>query len=779
MSERQLQLILSVQDRATRTLRRIGTTGQRAMRKISDGAARAGRAIKNAMRIGTTAVIAFGTAAAGAAIKFSFDFDRGIREVNTLLGLNAEGFAALKAEALDFASAAGVIPSELLPALYGALSAGVPRENVFTFLEQANMLAIAGVADIGSAVGVLSAVTNAYGSDVISAARVSDVLFTSVRLGVTTVSDLSANIATAVPIAASFGIEFEAVAAAWTTLTTQGVPTAQAMTQVRELMLALSAPSADVTKALAEQGIELSAARLAGEGFVPILNEIFAAAGGSESELKRLLGSTEALNAALVLGSEGGGAAYLEILDEMLGSTGATSDAFDIMKESAAQLWKDLKAQVSVVLIELGDEILPDLNTQVSKFAAFIRDNRSLIVDTFKLWAGRARDFAVNFARGVDLIFSNKAGIIAALTAIGVAVAFALGPVGIASVAIIGAIALIGRYRDNWFELKADALEALAGLLDGLLSFVPTALKIILSLPFILQAELPLLLARVGLTAAEALGNAVLDGLRGFEIPRVDFTIPLPGALGGDRHIGFGPLRLFEGVGSIDLSGLRDTLAQKQSQAATTRGNVTDRVGAFATDATNSLRDYVSDQFAPLIADARAEAQARSDQLIGEVDPALDQFTDSLLFASDELNRAAAMLEPDSGLVPALADAVGDGLAACDLALSPEAVQDLSATVLARQIARQRDLADEGDIPRRVGLQEAGDRDAATLRLLHEIQSRVGLPDENEDGERMSANTAAVDRLAAVLEQILDSGGVGGAEGAALLARGLVAGGVS
>ena len=65
------------------------------------------------------------------------------------------------------------------------------------------------------------------------AGTVSDQLFTTVRLGKTTFGELGASIAQVAPIAAAYGISIDQVLGAVASLTKQGTPTAQAMTQIR------------------------------------------------------------------------------------------------------------------------------------------------------------------------------------------------------------------------------------------------------------------------------------------------------------------------------------------------------------------------------------------------------------------------------------------------------------------------------------------------------------------------------------------------------------------
>ena len=128
-----------------------------------------------------------GVAAAGigvASLKLAADFDKAFSEVRTLLPkVSDEAFGALQKDLRDFSNETGTVTTEAIPALYQAISAGVPRENVMDFLRVANKAAVGGVTDLETAVDAITSTVNAYGPEVLSATQASDIMFTAVRLG--------------------------------------------------------------------------------------------------------------------------------------------------------------------------------------------------------------------------------------------------------------------------------------------------------------------------------------------------------------------------------------------------------------------------------------------------------------------------------------------------------------------------------------------------------------------------------------------------------------------
>ena len=116
---------------------------------------------KNVQRNFALGAAAIGAAAVGvgvASVKMAAGFDKGMREVNTLLKLPEAQFKKLQDETLELSRQLGITADEVVPALYQAISAGVPRENVMEFLQTAGEASIGGVTDLTTAVDGLTSV---------------------------------------------------------------------------------------------------------------------------------------------------------------------------------------------------------------------------------------------------------------------------------------------------------------------------------------------------------------------------------------------------------------------------------------------------------------------------------------------------------------------------------------------------------------------------------------------------------------------------------------------
>ena len=290
------------------------------------------------------------------------DFETGMNEVFTLLpGTSQETFDQINKDVLKLSKEIGKLPEDVIPALYDSLSAGVPPDNVFTFLEVANKLAVGGATDLGVAVDGLTTVVNAFGSDVISVGEASDIIFTAVKGGKTTVEELSKAMFNVAPIAASMGIEFGNVTAAVATLTASGTPTSVAMTQIRAALSELAKPTSKISVLFKELTGKSFEEFIAGGGDLKEGFDIIAkGAKDSGKPLAEYVGSVEALGAIQTLTGKGSEKFASEILAAE-NAIGATDAAFEQGSQGIGLVLEKLRAAFQVFQIEIGQKLAPIL----------------------------------------------------------------------------------------------------------------------------------------------------------------------------------------------------------------------------------------------------------------------------------------------------------------------------------------------------------------------------------------------------------------------------------
>lgn len=435
------------------------------------------KAVGLAAGAGALAIAGIGVAS----VKMAADFESSMSEVKTLIpGISDEAFGALRQDVLDLSKEMGIATDQAVPALYQAISAGVPKENVATFLEVASKAAIGGVTDLETAVDGITSVTNAYGRENISAQRAADVMFTAVKNGKTDFDQLSKSLFNVIPTAASLGVSFEDVTSQLAAMTAQGTPTSVATTQIRAALVEASKGGTKLDGAIKE---------LTGKSFAELIKsgktmpEIFHQLRKSmpEQDFKDLFGSVEAMNAALGVSGPNFGTVS-GFMDAAKDSAGAVDEAFSTVSDTANfKIGKALNT-LKVMMIEFGSIILPHLAMFLStvvvpaleRFGQWFEDNRPQIEAAVSgviailqvLWASFQTGFETVWPllkRFAEFIYENKPLLVLAIGAIGIAIVMALGPASAVVAGILGLITLIGFMRDHWLEITDGVKDILRG----------------------------------------------------------------------------------------------------------------------------------------------------------------------------------------------------------------------------------------------------------------------------------------------------------------------------
>lgn len=309
--------------------------------------------------IGISAATAFAQAA-----KSSYDFEKEFRknmlEVATISTQVTDDMTGFMNQVMSITQEIPIKAPEAAKALYSIVSAGHDGADGMKILEVSAKAAVGGLTETETAADAITTILNAYKMSAEEAGTVSDQLFTTVRLGKTTFGELGASIAQVAPIAAAYGISIDQVLGAVASLTKQGTPTAQAMTQIRAAIQGTAG--------------ELGDAAFQGRTFQEALQLIYEKAGGSASKMKEMLGTDEGLAATLALTGKNAKAAAND-LGELQGSLGATEAAFEKMADAADNQLTLLANNVQAYLRPMGERILKEVSDIAKAFNEAFENN--------------------------------------------------------------------------------------------------------------------------------------------------------------------------------------------------------------------------------------------------------------------------------------------------------------------------------------------------------------------------------------------------------------------
>ena len=330
-------------------------------------------------------------------------YERGVKNVSTLLSADDKSMfsPSLYEGVLSVSTEFGFKINDVNKALFNSVSAGVNAANSINFLKDASTLAIAGVTDLKSAALGLTTVINAYGMEAKDAARVSEILFTTQKFGVTTVEELSKSIGVVVPFAAASGISFEELGAAISVTTRSGLDAAKTVTALRAAISQMQKPAAESIDLFTKYGIPIGSAELKATGFTETLRRLNEVYKESPRDIERMFGNVRGLTAIFSLAGDNA-AEYGRFLQDMTTDTGDASsiqralaenmDSTDVAIQRLDAAFKNLK-------VTIGDsEFIKDLIKETTTFLEILAsDDLSF---TEKLFFGKkGKERALKSAR--------------------------------------------------------------------------------------------------------------------------------------------------------------------------------------------------------------------------------------------------------------------------------------------------------------------------------------------------------------------------------------------
>lgn len=296
-------------------------------------------AMKNTVAAGSAAVVALVAAMSTAVVSLGSEFEQANAKASTLFGDAQVDVAQYQGKLLELSNKTGLAASELGNTMYDALSAGIPASDDMSeslgFLEKNSKLAKAGFTDINTATTATAKVLNAYKMDVSETDRIHKVLMQTQNKGITTVNELGSVLSQVTPTASAMGVSFEQVGAALAGMTAQGTPTAQATTQLNQLIAELGKNGTQANKAMMKMYEEMgygkkSFKELMNEGvtLVDIIVDMEGYAADNKKSLIDMFGSLEAGKAALSMAGDNA-QTFVNNLEAMETQTDVVGEAYD------------------------------------------------------------------------------------------------------------------------------------------------------------------------------------------------------------------------------------------------------------------------------------------------------------------------------------------------------------------------------------------------------------------------------------------------------------------
>ena len=375
MANPQIKAIITAEDRASKTFN-----------KFSKNLKLAGLAIAGvAAAIGYKSVKAFAS------------FEQKMSDVSTLVDTSRFNMDAFGKSILEMTKNIPRSADELGAAAYQIVSAGITEaSDALQVLEKSAMLGVAGLGSTAEAADLLTSAINSFGYEASDSLEVSNILFKTVKAGKTTVAELAASFGMVAPMAAEAGMKLEELQAATAALTTTGLATSVAQTQVRSALVALVAPTEEMKELIGKyEGAGKDLIQTSG-GLVGALREVKKKAEEQGMSLKKVMGRVEGYNAVLSLAGETG-EKFDKIMENMNDGIIEVIDAFDKQKKTLTNQMQLVKNYGRVFMITIGKGISAALKLAITetlrygdatnlaaKTGLFLYDVTSFLMISFK-----------------------------------------------------------------------------------------------------------------------------------------------------------------------------------------------------------------------------------------------------------------------------------------------------------------------------------------------------------------------------------------------------------
>jgi len=404
-------------------------------------------------------------AVGGACAKMSMDFEDSMAQINTLLD-NDKHLNSYKNKILEVSNKTGIAADVMSKGMYQAISSlgdnGKETEKIFSTMANS---ARAGGAEVSESVSLISAGMKGYGNiNDKTAKKISDIAFTTAKLGVTTFPEMASSMQALFPLSSSLGLSMEELFGSMATLTGVTGNTSEVSTQLKAVMSGLMKPTKAMGELIQKYGYNNAQAMIESEGLSGVLQILQKETGGQSDKMAQLFGSTEALTAMTAL--TGQNLSDFETkMKSMKDATGATDEALKKVDKPRGQNLKKSLNKLKNTAIQLGEVLSPmienisNLITSISeKFEKLSPKAKEAIVKIglIAMAIGPLLVIGGKMAMGISKIIELGTLLAPVLAGLSASV---IATIGVVIVVVAGLIAIGVLLYKNWDKIMEKAHE--------------------------------------------------------------------------------------------------------------------------------------------------------------------------------------------------------------------------------------------------------------------------------------------------------------------------------
>ena len=394
------------------------------------------------------------TAFVAGGIRAFANFDAVLTEIEARTGATAEQMELVRATALQLGQDSAFSATQASDAMLQLLSSGYNLEETFTALPDVLNLAAAGTLDLGYAADAVTDILAQFSLGADQAGTVADALAQAAGASSATVSDLVLAFANVGPVASNMGLSIEETAAAIAVFSENGIKGAEAGTQLRSMLNMMTSDTADVVGMWDELGISMYDSQGNMRDLDSIIDDLNIAMDGMNDEernrvIRTLGGAYGQMGLSALLASDG--------IDQM---TTAMDNAADAETVARAQM-SSFRGAITMLKSSLETISINVLGPLVDNYLHPLIDSVTVLANKFNAWAvanpslaaGLGMVLGVLAAIGPIMMIGGQALTLIGMgiSAVGVAIAFVLSPIGLFIAAIVG---LYYAFQHNFLGIR-------------------------------------------------------------------------------------------------------------------------------------------------------------------------------------------------------------------------------------------------------------------------------------------------------------------------------------
>lgn len=509
MGQRKIATLLTLKDKistplvgVSKKVTKVSSDMKRAQKQVTDWQKGMVKGIDKVVKAG----LALGAVGGAIAIKLGYDglkeLDQGSAKVKSIAKDSLE-LKKIQKDLLKYSNKTGIAVNELSETQYNAISSGVKATESIESSVTASKLAIAGFTDSTASLKTLTSTMNVYGLTGVKAMTdISDKMLVTQNLGVTTVAELSENLGNVTPIAKAAGVGVDELLSSVASLTKGGMGTDIAITNLKGVVSEFIKPSVEAQKQAKKLGIDFSTSAIKSKGFAKVMQEIKEKTGGNSDEMAKFFGDVRGLSAALALTSDTGMKDFINTLDEMKNSAGATDEAYKIMTNTIGFKTKKIGNTIKNTFTGL-------MNTQSGAIGEYL--------DKINNWFDKNQETLTKWVSSVGNGISKVVGMFESIFKFFKKFSFIIGPIFVFITTLWAVVKVIGILKPLIMGLNTIWLVLNGTLAVTPLGWIVIGIAAVVSAAYILYKNIDKIKAKINeLKTSKAVIGTLVEMLKGF-----------------------------------------------------------------------------------------------------------------------------------------------------------------------------------------------------------------------------------------------------------------------